>query len=146
MSDYNRWVLIANGGVARLIKNPADESRSQTIELDARQVKTSDLMSDRAGRTFSAVGSNRAGLELHSDPIRHQERLFARHLSSYLTDKLARGELDALYVAASPRTLGDLRAVFPQNLQSRVVRQIDKDFTGLSGARLHGAVQQLIGR
>lgn len=143
MSDSKAWALIANGGLARIIKNPFSDSNYQVIELDAGQVKTGGFMSDRPGRSFASVGKSRSGLELHSDPIRNQERLFAERLSDYLVDNLDQGNMDSLYVAASPRTLGDLRTAFPARLRNRVINETDKDFTGLSMPKLKQAILKL---
>lgn len=140
----NTWALVANGGRARLVKYLGDTDAREIIEFNDDQVSTGELMSDRAGRSFASMGKSRSGMELHSDPVRNQERLFAQQLAGYLRERVNDGEFETLLVAASPRTLGDLRSAFPKLLRDRVILESDKDLTGLAEPQMLDALVELL--
>ena len=140
----NTWALVANGGRARLVKYLGDSRAREIIDFNEGQISTGELMSDRAGRSFASVGKSRSGMELHSDPVRNQERLFAQQLAGFLRERLSQGELETLLVAASPRTLGDLRSAFPKLLRDRVILESDKDLTWLTEPQLLDALFEML--
>lgn len=135
------WALVANGGRAKIVKYLGDVDAREVFEVNDGesndgQVKAGVQLSGRPGRSFAMKGKSRSGLELHTDPVRNQERLFAEILSEYLLEKTSLGDIDSLVVVASPRTLGDLRKAFPKSLVNRVIRALDKDLTRLSEVEL----------
>ena len=140
----NTWALVANGGRARLVKYLGDSDAREIIDFNDGHASTGELMSDRAGRSFASMGKSRSGMELHSDPVRNQERLFAQQLAGYLRERMNQGELEKLLVASSPRTLGDLRSAFPKLLRDRVILESDKDLTGLAEPQLLHALVELL--
>lgn len=140
----NTWALVANGGRARLVKCLGDSDAREIIDFNDGHASTGELMSDRAGRSFASMGKSRSGMELHSDPVRNQERLFAQQLAGYLREQMNQGELETLLVAASPRTLGDLRSAFPKLLRDRVILESDKDLTGLAEPQMLDALVELL--
>ena len=140
----NTWALVANGGRARLVKYLGDSDAREIIDFNDGHASAGELMSDRAGRSFASMGKSRSGMELHSDPVRNQERLFAQQLAGYLRERVNQGELETLLVAASPRTLGDLRSAFPKLLRDRVILESDKDLTGLAEPQLLHALVELL--
>ena len=140
----NTWALVANGGRARLVKYLGDSDAREITDFNDGHASTGELMSDRAGRSFASMGKSRSGMELHSDPVRNQERLFAQQLAGYLRERVNQGELETLLVAASPRTLGDLRSAFPKLLRDRVILESGKDLTGLAEPQLLHALVELL--
>lgn len=138
------WALVANGGRARIVKYLGDSDVREVFDINDGQVRTGELLSDRAGRSFASKGKSRSGMELHSDPVRNQERLFAQQLTGFLADKAKNGDMDALLVVASPRTLGDLRSAFPKLLKTKVIQETDKDLTQLAVPDLLEALLELL--
>jgi len=116
----NTWALAANGGHATIIENLEDTDTLQIHQFDAEQIKASDLLTDRNGRTFSSIGGSRSELQQHSDPVRHQEQIFAKHIAEYLAPLVDSGELNSLIATASPQMLGDLRQAFPDRLLKKM--------------------------
>lgn len=126
------WALIANGGRARIVKYLGDDEAREVFDINDGQVKTGELLGERACRSFALKGKSRLGMELHSDPVRNQERLFAQQLTGFLADKVKKGDIDSLLVVASPRTLGDLRSAFPKFLRNTIIQESDLDLTRLA--------------
>lgn len=136
MAKKQIWALTTNGAKAKIVKNLGSRKYEEVIEVDRYPDRVGEMLTVRAGRTCALRGKSRSGLELHSDPVRNQERIFAEKLSAMLTAELQVGKIDALLIAAPPRTLGDLRKVFSNKLIERIVLQVVKDYTGTSKQEL----------
>lgn len=139
------WALVANGGMARIVTYLGDVEFRAIFDLNDGQARTTELLSDRVGRSFTSKGKSRSGIELHSDLVRNQERLFAEKLTGFLADRVKRGDIDTLLLVASPRTLGDLRRAFPNTLRRRVIQESDKDLTQLAEADLLDELVKMLG-
>jgi len=138
MNRRTVWAIVANGANALIVRNVGKDA-DWKMDIESYQVDQQNIgqrMSDTAGRSFASVGGSRSGMELHTDPVRNQERLFAEALASRLSGHYDRGEVGGLMLVASPRTLGDLRAVIPDKLVKILIRELDKDLTNLSGQDL----------
>ena len=126
------WALVANGERATVICNLGMGEDQCFRNFHSKQVKISDLLSDKASRTFASKGKSRSGMEPHSDPVRHQERKFVDQLVEYLLDNFDKGYIGVLHVIAAPDTLGDLRQAFAPRLRECIELEIDKDLTQLN--------------
>ena len=143
---YKRiWAVTANGRRARIVENLGAGDDSETIvELENEDATGVNLFSDKPGRSFASEGKGRSAMEYHSDPVRERERHFARRISDHLARSHGNGQFRKLVVTASPRTLGDLRQMFPASLNSHIVAEIDKDFTLLPANELKMALVALL--
>lgn len=139
------WAVTANGSKAVIVKYFGSDSE-EIIELDRDPEKIGEIKSDRAGRGFASVGKSRFGLELHSDPVRNRERLFAETISEFLSTHTRSEHVDQLIILASPRTLGDLRSAFPSQLLEKVRYEINKDLTALPKKELLARLQKITSR
>lgn len=133
MQTRATMVLVADGAEARLFKVDGKARRLELVaeESDRRaHRKTSELVSDRAGRGFpSAGGPAHHGMEAPTDPKRHEKARFAVHLADRLAAAVERDGIEALAIVAAPRTLADLRADLSPHVAERVALEIDKDLT-----------------
>lgn len=136
------WALVADGSSARILKDIAGSGIGDEIELKVESKQLGEIMSDRPGRSFSSVGSRRSGMELHSDPVRDNERAFAGEIAETLAAHLAAGDFDELMIFAAPQTLGDLRNALPETVKRSVVKEVDKNLTNLPRKDLWEAVQK----
>ena len=126
-------VLVADGAEARLFGVDAKARRLELVaeESDRRaHRKTSEMVSDRAGRGFpSAGGPAHHGMEAPTDPKRHEKARFAAHLAERLEALVDQHRVEALAIVAAPRTLADLRADLAPRVAELVALEIDKDLT-----------------
>lgn len=139
----NTWALLADGGNATIIKNLTLQSFDGIINRETTHPDISDIMSDRAGRTFSSNGSGRSAMELHSDPVRENEIAFAKELLAELDQYYRDDQLQQLIVIAAPRTLGDIRQHMPAELKDIVVFESDKNLTHLPQEKLVFTINKL---
>lgn len=105
--------------------------------------KQSELMTDKAGRTFSSHGTARSELSSHSDPVRTNEQNFASKISDLLNKYCSENRFGSLIVTASSRTLGDLRARLNAQVSETIVFEEDKDYTQLSDKDLIEQLKKL---
>jgi len=143
MVEKKLWAVVANGSSARILKNIGRSTGGGTLELSADHLPLGEIMADQAGRSFSSVGNRRSGMELKSDPVRHNERAFADRLLSLLERYRTASDIDSLIVIAAPQFLGDLRQSMPPQLKKIVSMESNKDLTGLSEKALYEAVDKL---
>ena len=122
------WVLVADGSNARFFEvgghgEPLKEVRHEQASRD----QTRNIVSDRQGRRSSADRTGHHAMDAQTNPQRHAEHEFARHLCRILDDEAASGSYDRLVLAAAPRTLGDLRDMLSSNVRKKVEAEFDKD-------------------
>lgn len=132
MKPINTWILVADAARARVLLATAPQAplaQVPGLHLEAEHQKTSDIVSDKAGRTFQSVGSGRSAYEAHEDPHRALKRTFAHHLSDMLAEKANAGAFDRVVLVAPPAFLGDLRATLSESVRGRVHAEIAKDLT-----------------
>lgn len=126
------WVLVGDGKKALVLRNDGDDvfPNLKTIRVfnDAANPATSQLGSDRPGRTTTEAGGRRSAVE-QTDWHEIGEHRFAQHVASALDRCERDGELTALIVVAPPHTLAELRRSFAPQLRAKVIYEMDKDLT-----------------
>jgi protein required for attachment to host cells len=126
------WVVIANGARARVFDfRPADRSLElvhETASDDARR-KTSEIMSDRAGRMWDTGPGQRSGMEPPTDPQEHAKAEFLRELADWLEKAATEQRYDRLVLVAEPQALGHLRQQLGKPAAEKVTGELAKDLT-----------------
>lgn len=134
MRPIRTWIVVADGVRCRIVANTGPGRGVEPLpDMDFRgeQRRLRDIMADRPGRTFDSAGKGRHAMTYSSDPVREDERHFARTLVDLLEVELAANAFDRLILVAPPRTLGDLRAMLAKQVRERVHHEVPKDLTRL---------------
>jgi protein required for attachment to host cells len=127
------WVVVCDGAKALVFENVGDEkfpnlkARDVRIQADA---KTSDIGTDRPGRSFSSVGHGRSAVE-QTDWHDQAEEAFLTALAGSLAAAAQAGETKSMVIVAAPRALGVLRQHYTPALKKAVVAEIHKDYVKL---------------
>ena len=132
MKAIRTWILIADGGRARLLENDGPGKGVRPVKGSDQRNENEpdrDVFADRPGRTFDSAGQGRHAMEPPSSPHRTAKADFARQLMSELDRKLAAGAFDRLLIVAPPQTLGDLRQHLSSALEAKLVAEVGKDWT-----------------
>lgn len=128
------WVVVANSTVARIFKAETVNRLKELetlIHPESRQL-TSELVSDKQGRTFESTHSGtRSAMEPKHNPQAIEFDIFAKHLSEHLDSACENGLYKKLYLAANPAFLGLLRQHLNAKTMKAIASQIDKDITQL---------------
>nr|WP_297531017.1 host attachment protein [uncultured Roseateles sp.] len=123
--DGKLWVLVADEGVARLLKLPeegGDLEDVTTLTDAAAHANNADLRRDAAGRRGNNVTAS-AGVDES-----HQEAMsFAARVAKTLDDGYNNGEVTQLHVVAAPRFLGLLRKALSPQITKLVIAETNVD-------------------
>ncbi len=129
------WVMVANGGAARLFR--AESPLGVITELESivhpeGRMRVQDLTSDIPGRAFDSAGQGRHAMESEVGPRRQALREFAGQLAARLERARRNGEMGRLVIAAAPGFLGELRKAISTETRRLVAHEIDRDLVRLS--------------
>ena len=141
------WILVADGAEARVLSKAG--AGQDLIQLDpgvihGMNLRSHEIMSDRAGRTFDSVGAGRHAKEPRTDPRQIQEQRFIQELTARLEIGAQKGAFDRLVIVAPPRTLGELRSAFSDRLRSRLTGVIGKNLVHLTEPALKRRLTELV--
>lgn len=118
------WVVVADSACARIF-GAADNDRTLTLigelEHPPSRAHERDLGTDTPGRTFDREGPGRHAMSQRVSPKEHESWKLCRELASFIETARARGEFDALIIAAAPTFLGELRKTL-SDATARTVR------------------------
>lgn len=135
MKPIRTWILVANGTRARIVSNdgpghgikPLNEL---TFGIDAASV--TELTSDRQGRVSDSAGSGRHALEAKQNPEDIHRMQFLNEVKDEISRRHGLGDFDRLIVVASPKVMGELRVILPNEVSGVVTGEIAKDLTHLT--------------
>jgi len=139
MKPVVTWIVIADGTQARVFENSGPGKglvAMDGLRLEEEALKTSEIMSDRQGRSFSSVGHGRSAIEPRTDPVEHRESEFARKVAAMLDEKHAEHAFKRLIIAAAPTALGDLRKALSPATRAAIMAELPKDLTNIPRNKL----------
>ncbi|MBV9969260.1 MAG: host attachment protein [Xanthobacteraceae bacterium] len=124
-------VFVGDGRKALFLRNEGDEKfpnlKTERVFTDDNP-PTHEQGTDKPGRSHSSVGPGRSAVA-QTDWHDLEEHNFTRRVAQAL-EKLVRDTgVEALLIAAPPRTLADLRQAFHKDIKARIIAEVDKDLT-----------------
>lgn len=128
---HGAYVFIADGRKALLLRNEGDATHPN---LKTEQVfandnpATRDQGTDKPGRSYASVGSRRSAME-QTDWHELDEQRFAKDIADMLQVLVREKNIEALVIAAPPRTLAELRKSMHDEVRKRIIAEVDKDLT-----------------
>ncbi len=132
MKTKTTWILISNGGEARILLNAGRTDGVHQVDgmiFENEHLPTREIMADKPGRAFDSVGGGRHAMEYTSDPTEKSEQEFAAKLSEILHKGRVERRYDRLAIAAAPAMLAHLRKVLTPLARDCLYAEIDKDYT-----------------
>jgi len=127
---HDAFVFVGDGRKALFLRNEGDEKYANFVTVqvlaDEPNPATHEQGSDRPGRLGS--GSARGALEA-TDWHDLEEHKFAQRAAEALEQVVRERDAPALVIAAPARTLADLRKALHDDVKTRIIAEIDKDFT-----------------
>lgn len=128
------WVLLADGGQARILVNDGPGkglSAVKGLSFAQDNLRAQDIVTDKPGRSFASVGHGRSAMEPKTSPVEQREATFVRNLADVLETKRAEGAFDRLIIAAAPTALGDIRPALSDGVRKTIVAELPKDLTNI---------------
>jgi protein required for attachment to host cells len=132
MKTTKLWVMIADGGRARVLLNTGPGTGLAALPELIFHVdlpRSHDLGADRPGRTHESQGQMRHAIEPHADPHTKLKHGFIAGLVAMLEAKSKAREFDTLALVAPPAIIGQFRSLLSDRVKRSVVAEIEKDLT-----------------
>jgi protein required for attachment to host cells len=132
--------VVADGARARFYRWSEDARRlvpagPAGIVSSASRQRSRDLKSDKPGRGHSSSRDGvRHAFEPPHDYHKLEKRRFTASLVRTLDDACQRLEFDRLVLVAPRRSLGELRLLLPQRVQSCIAQEVPRDLTNETAA------------
>lgn len=138
------WILVADASRARIVST--NEKLTQMLpvketEHPESRLRSSDLMSDEPGRSWSRPGGIITALDPPSDPAEMEHERFAEELCHDLETGLTEHQFEKLILVAPPRFLGLLRRHVAPGVAERITAEIDRNYTHVSLPDLPGMIR-----
>lgn len=128
--EPGEWIIVCDGSKALFLQNAGDAKfpNLQTREvMEQKAPATSEIGSDRPGRSHSSVGPGRSAVE-QTDFHTQQEVEFLRSIMTRLDAAAQAGQMKSIIIVAPPRAIGVLRQHYTHALKKAVREEIQKDY------------------
>lgn len=126
-------VAVVDGEILNLYSNSGDE----------RQPKLSPFgHSSIEGHNHSS-GSRHQSSSSNHDESRQEEDSFAAAVAARLNQQILAGEIEHLFIVATPKTLGELRKHYHKVLEQHLLGELAKDLTGHSVSDIEAALAKV---
>lgn len=128
--DSGAWVVVCDGAKALVLQNAGNR---KTPSLKTKEVyeqddpKTSDIGTDKPGRSFNSMSNGRSAME-QTDWRDQSEQRFLAKLAVRLDKAILGGEMPSLIVVAPPRAIGVLRKEFSKHVRQAITGEVEKDY------------------
>ncbi len=132
MKAAKTWILIADGGRARILENDGPGKGLKQVEgmvFDHELPPTHELVRDRQPRSFESVGHARHPVDTGLDPHRKEKEKFAVELAGVLADAAGKKSFDRLVIVAPAKAMGELRAAISPSVREKVLGDVVLDLT-----------------
>jgi protein required for attachment to host cells len=132
MKQTRTWILIADGGCARVLTRSGPEHHLSVVpglSFEADLPANREIGTDRPGRSHESHGTARHAIEPHVDQHAQLKRKFVAGVLNTLAARHTEGAFDQLIIVAPPPILGMIRPELQGRLRNVTVREVDKDLT-----------------
>lgn len=145
MVKKTNWILLADGGNARVIERTAPFGKlKEVLNLTHSHESTHEQGHDRPGRSFESASPARHAYAPHSDKHELQKEDFAKQLATLLKDAYQAKKFEELFIFSAPHMLGLLRHHLDKSaLSAKVIKEYPKDIHSLSLKTLQDYIDNL---
>lgn len=126
----NAVVAVADGHSLALFRNAG---KATDVRLEAMETPTNLIGEAGSGGRHHSSSAN-------PDSHRLAEDDFAAAAAHWLNGQVLAGKIDALFVIATPKTLGELRLRYHAQLRAKLVGEEAKDMIGRSPTEVQALV------
>ena len=124
------WAVVADEARAIVYGHETKSGPLQkvaTLDNEVARMKSSELISDRGGRSFDSSGEGRHAMGQKVDPHRQAAARFAKTIALKISKAKHSGACRDFALVATPRFLGELRAALNTMPKVTPYLEIDKD-------------------
>jgi len=123
--------VVADGGHARFLSPAEDHGLHAFESLDSATVHqhTSDLVTERAGRSFESGSPTRHAYTARIEPHDQEKVRFARAVADRINLRSGEGVFDELVLVAPPHVMSEIFDVLDTATAAKVKGKLAKDLT-----------------
>jgi protein required for attachment to host cells len=129
--EHDGFVVVVDGEKMLLFRNRGDAQypHLEVIEQDEQEGRSNrELRRDSPGRSFASVGPGRSAYD-ETDSRQVREDRFAAETAETLNRMALDDRFRLLIIVAPPRTLGELRRSYHDELVKRLIGEVPKNLT-----------------
>jgi len=148
MTHTRTWILVADGGRARILETTAKHQELHLISgSQSRPGRARDHEPDKdaSDHCYGSAGLARFGAGSQSVSNKALEALFASQLATMLAVHSAKDAFDRLIIIAPATMLGNLRKMIRPEVRNKVVAEIDEDPTDIPNNEIASRIETVIG-
>lgn len=124
------WVVVADASKARIFsaksRNGVLLETGDYLHVESR-MKGRDLKTDAPGRAFDSGGQGRHAMGKEQEVAEREAEIFARELCAEIDKAAQTSQFEKLYIIATPRFLGHLRAQMSAQAKNLIAGEVSKD-------------------
>jgi len=124
------WILIADGEHARVVTPQESHGHFETViafDSASAHLRSTDLGSDKPGRSFESASITRHAIAPRSDPHLNAKHHFVHDVAALIDQHDQKQEFDRLVLVAPAHALSDLREALGKSAATKVVGSVAKD-------------------
>jgi protein required for attachment to host cells len=144
--SHTTWIVVAHRGGA-VVYESRGPGRPLGSVLQLRnprgRLKSSQMQSDRPGRSFDRRGDGRHALSAQESAPDHIARAFVSELAERLEHARTEDRFDRLVLVAPPKTLGQLRGALSEALRALLIAELPKDLAHSDGDQVRKQLAEL---
>jgi protein required for attachment to host cells len=143
------WIVIADGARARFLAHEGHGTGvtptgpREMADLQSH-LRTTDLGTDKPGRSFGDHSGARSAMEPRVDWHRQRKEQFAKDVAAAIDHGASTGAFDRLILVAPPATLGVMRQALGAAASGRLHGELAKDLTKVADDELAAHLAGLV--
>ncbi len=138
--------VIADGGQARFVF-PSEDNALHTRKADESphlHDRSSDLGTDKPGRSFESGSVTRHAIAPKNDPHEMEKQKFARSVATQVCDLSAASGFDALVLVAPSHVLSEIRDHLDTTTTAKLIGTLIKDLTKVPDSELYPHLKEWV--
>lgn len=124
------WIVTANSSYAKIFEvkgHGRQITEIEHIDFPKGRLKSSEVNTDRPGRSFDSTGMGRHAYSPAVNVHDHENKVFASQLANLLKEAHVNHAFQELALVAPPHFLGELKLAISNGVQKCIVKEINKD-------------------
>ncbi len=139
------WIVLADRHKLRVFMKPDGHLEQIAEAYPQDNYREKGIPNHSLGRMASSASKYiRHRLQPHIGPTEKNDNKFVQEIADWLENAVHANAFDRLIVAASPKMLGDLRKTLSDEVQARIVAEIDKDLTKMPEKELFKELKEIV--
>ena len=129
--DNGDWVVVCDGAKALVLENAGTRTHLNLMTKEVYEQpdpKTSEMGTDKPGRTFNSMGGGGRGAIEQTDWHDQEEQKLPHQAGGPPRQGSARRRDESLIVVAPPRAIGMLRREFSTHVRHALKAEVEKDY------------------